>query len=151
MSKNNSYAAQLKGISYNNSETFDRKYRSDVISEIDRINAGRNAYEFQYKLGSKGLEVTRVVPQNYYNRKLYIRTINKESLTKALRSNKWSKERTAVQFGISPRSIGRMVVKYGIVMEQMNAPAVKTPARKTVSNSARTATKAATKNARRAR
>lgn len=126
MSKNtqNKYTTSLKKIAHNQSETFDREYRNEIVSEINRLNAERNAYEFQYSTSKGGLKVTRVVPSSFSDRQLYIESINKNQLTSALRSNNWSKEAAAREFGISARSIGRMIQRRSVV-SQPYSPATK--------------------------
>lgn len=127
MSKNtqSKYANSLKKIAYNQVEVFDRNLRNDIVSEINRLNTERNGFEFSYSVGKKGVQVTRVVPSNYYDRKFYISSISKTDLTSALRANNWSKEGVAREFGISARSVGRMIDKHNIVAK----PFVKTAAK----------------------
>lgn len=138
MSKNtqNKYANNLKKIAYNQTETFDRNHRSEIVSEINRMNAERNGYEFTYSIGKKGLRVTRVVPNNFFNRKLYISSIGKSELTSALRANNWSKEGVAREFGISARSIGRMIERYNIDAKPYNS-ANRTASKSTSKSSAK--------------
>jgi len=144
MNKNtqSKYSNILKKISYNQTETYDRELRNEIVSEINRMNAERNGYEFSYSVGKKGIQVRRIVPSHYHDRKLYISGINKSQLTSALRANNWSKEGVAREFGISARSVGRMISKHGIVGKPAKAS---TKAAKTVKASAK---KATTKKAR---
>lgn len=118
MSKNNQnpFATSLKKVAYGQSISFSRNDRNDVTAEVKRFNRERNPYQFTQSNNKNGtISVTRVIPTNLYDRKLYIDGITKSQLTTALRSNEWSKEATAREFGISARSIGRMISKLNVV------------------------------------
>lgn len=129
MSKNNQsqYASNLQKMSINETVTFPRNQRNNIISEIRRINNEHNPFQFKQASDKSGnVSVTRVVPVNNYDRSLYIDTIGKTQLQTALRSNNWSKEATAREFGISARSIGRMINEYNITAKPYNPNAPKT-------------------------
>lgn len=113
-------------MNFNETITFPRNQRNNVIAEIRRLNNERNPYQFKQTGDKNGnVAVTRVVPVNNYDRSLYIDSINKKRLQTALRSNNWSKEATAREFGISARSIGRMILEHNIVAKPYNPNAAK--------------------------
>lgn len=142
----NPYAAKLTKLAYGQTATFNRNDRTDVYSAVKNLNSERNPYQFTQSLGKSGVNVTRVIPVSLSDRKLYIDSINKEQLTDALGAQNGSKEATARVFGISARSIGRMISKHGI-RERHYQPAkaviASKPAKKAVKS-----TKSATKNRR---
>jgi transcriptional regulator with GAF, ATPase, and Fis domain len=129
MSKNSQtqYATSLQKLSFNQTATFPRNQRNNIIAEIREINNERNPYQFKQASEKNGnVTVTRIVPTNLYDRSLYIDSINKTQLHSALRSNNWSKEAAAREFGISARSIGRMINKHNIAAKPYNPNAAKT-------------------------
>ncbi len=114
MKKTNPYAAKLTKLSLGQTATFNRTERNEVAAEVKRLNTERNPYHYKQSLRPSGLEVTRVVPENYNHRQLYIETISASQLSSTLKKNGWNKEAAANIFGISARSIGRMMLKHGI-------------------------------------
>lgn len=129
----NPYAAKLTKLAYGQTATFNRNDRTDVASAVKNLNNERNPYQFTHSVGKNGVNVTRVIPVSLLDRKLYIESIGKDQLTTTLGAQNWSKEATARVFGISARSIGRMISKLGIRERRYQpAKAVKTskPAKK---------------------
>lgn len=144
MSKNNQskYSTSLRKIAFGQTATFDRNDRNEITAEIKRFNSERNPFQFTHSIDKSGVQVTRVVPTNLYDRKLYIENIGKSQLTNALRSNNWSKEAAAREFGISARSIGRMISKHGIA----SRPYSPAKSSSTKSSSTKTSSKSSTKS-----
>ena len=110
----NPYAAKLTKLAYGQTAIFNRNDRTDVASAVKNLNNERNPYQFTHSVGKNGVNVTRVIPVSLFDRRLYIDDISKEQLSDALGAQNWSKEATARVFGISARSIGRMISKHGI-------------------------------------
>lgn len=110
----NPYAASLTKLNVGQTATFDRGLRAELTTEVKRLNSERNAYEFKQNIGKSGITVTRVVPTNLSDRSKYIDSISNDSLSKALNANNWSKEGVARIFGISARTIGRLIGERGI-------------------------------------
>lgn len=140
MNKNsqNQFANNLKKMNFGQSVTFSRLDRNYVTAEIKKLNSERNAYQFkQTNEKNGGVTVARIVPTNLYDRSLYIDNIGKKQLESALRSNNWSKEAAAREFGISARSIGRMIAKHNIVAKRY-VPATSKPTSKSSSTKSKT-------------
>ncbi len=110
----NPYSAELRKLAIGQTANFARNNKSEVALEINRLNNERNPYEYTTSLGKNGYQVTRKVPTNLFDRKMYIDSITKSQLQNSLRSNNWSKEATGRDLGISARSIGRMIDRHNI-------------------------------------
>ncbi len=134
-------------MTFNQTLTFNRNDRNAVASEIKRINNERNAYQFRQTTEKNGsVKVTRIVPTNLYDRKLYIEGITKNQLNEALRANQWSKEGAARNFGISARSIGRMIAKHGVVAKRYTPTTSKTTSSRTTARTASKTSRTASKS-----
>ena len=114
--KQNPYRSALQRLQVGERSTFNKSQSQDVIGEVRRINEEKSAFEFNYSINAKGqVNVSRIIPENRYNRSLYVATIGKNTLSKALRSSEGNKERTARTLGISARTVGRLMDTHGIV------------------------------------
>ena len=144
MSKNNQnqFANNLRKMNFGQSISSSRNDRNYVAAEIRRLNSERNPYQFkQANDKSGGITVSRIVPTNLYDRSLYIESIGKKQLENSLRSNNWSKEAAAREFGISARSIGRMIAKHSIAAKRYTPT---TSSKTSTSSKASTSSKSST-------
>lgn len=113
--KQTPYRSALQRLQVGERSTFNKSESQEVISEVRRLNEEKNPFEFSYSTNSKGqVNVSRIIPENRYNRSLYVATIGKNTLAKALRASEGNKERTARTLGISARTVGRLMQSHGV-------------------------------------
>lgn len=113
--KQTPFRSALHRLQVGERSTFNKSQSQEVIGEVRRINEEKSPFEFNYSINTKGqVNVSRVIPENRYNRSLYVATISKNTLSKALRSSEGNKERTARTLGISARTVGRLMEGHGI-------------------------------------
>lgn len=142
----NPYAASLKKLSVGQTASFNRSTRADVSTVVKNMNVEPSPYEFTQSVGKNDVKVTRVVPTNLFNRSLYIDNIKKPELTSILSSQNWSKEGAARVLGISARTIGRMISRYGITERRTINETKTSKSTKNGSKSAKSTSTSKTKN-----
>ena len=108
-------ATDIKRMSVNESISLNGVDRSEVATITSAITNNNPGYEYNVTKNRRGeVIVTRVVPENMYNRAQYISSINKTTLVRALKQNNNVKTRTGEALGVSARTIGRLMQRHGI-------------------------------------
>ena len=108
-------SADIKRMSVNESIALQGADRSEVASIASAVTNKNPGYEYNVTKNRRGeVIVTRIVPENMYNRAQYISSINKTTLVRALKQNNHVKTRTGEMLGVSARTIGRLRQRHGI-------------------------------------
>jgi transcriptional regulator with GAF, ATPase, and Fis domain len=102
-------------MSVNESITLSGVDRSEVATITSAVTNNNPGYEYNVTKNRRGeITITRVVPENMYNRAQYISSINKTTLVRTLKQNNNVKTRTGEALGVSARTIGRLMQRHGI-------------------------------------
>lgn len=108
-------STDIKKMSVNESITINGADRSEVANVTSAVTNNNPGYEYNVTKNRKGdVIVKRVVPENMYNRAQYISSINKTTLSRTLKQNNNVKTRAGEALGVSARTIGRLMQRYGI-------------------------------------
>ena len=91
---------------------------TEVRQLVNQFTEKNPAYDYSLRTNKGTTVIQRCVPENLYRRSLYVQSISKSRLVGALKENKWVKERTANTFGVSARTIGRMMSQHSISAPQ---------------------------------
>ncbi len=91
---------------------------TEVRQLVNQFTEKNPAYDYSLRTNKGTTVIQRCVPENLYRRSLYVQSISKSRLVGALKENQWVKERTASAFGVSARTIGRMMSQHSISAPQ---------------------------------
>lgn len=116
MSKNaNLDVRNLKNLALNESVDIAKgavRSAEELVRELSAENAAY-AYVIEPKT-ARIFTITRIVPEKLTDRAEYFSTIKKSQIQKALKQNNNVKTKAAESLGMSPRTLRRKLVEYGI-------------------------------------
>jgi hypothetical protein len=87
---------------------------TEVRQLVNQFTEKNPAYDYNLRSNKGTVVIERRAPENLYRRSLYVQSITKSNLVGALKQNQWVKERTATAFGVSARTIGRMMSRHSV-------------------------------------
>jgi transcriptional regulator with GAF, ATPase, and Fis domain len=108
-------SSTIKSMVAGESITLSGADRSEVVNIVNAVSNKNVGYEYTVTKNKRGeVIVKRVVPENMYNRAQYIASINKKTFTRILKQNDFVKTRTGEALGVSARTVGRLMQRYGV-------------------------------------
>jgi|LakMenEpi03Aug12_release.lakeMendotaPanAssembly.Ray.scaffolds.fasta_scaffold317005_1 transcriptional regulator with GAF, ATPase, and Fis domain len=112
---NKTLSAAIKSMVAGESMKLSGANRNEVVNTVNAITNNNSGYEYNVTKNRKGeVVIERVVPTNMYNRAQYISSINKKTFSRILKQNDYVKTRTGEALGVSARTVGRLMERYGI-------------------------------------
>jgi transcriptional regulator with GAF, ATPase, and Fis domain len=112
---NKTLSAAIKSMVAGESMKLSGANRNEVVNTVNAISNNNSGYEYNVTKNRKGeVVIERVVPTNMYNRAQYISSINKKTFSRILKQNDYVKTRTGEALGVSARTVGRLMERYGI-------------------------------------
>lgn len=109
---NKNLLATIKGMVANESIQLEGN-RSEILNQLTQLNLN-GGYKLSVLSGRGKVTVTRQLPDGRYNRTLYIASLTKQNVKKALKTTDNNYTKAAETLSISARSLGRLKSRYSI-------------------------------------